>query len=318
MTQDLKVRLFQARPAVERYAEQVLRKPLNWGTSLIRIVSPDHNSKSLLYFITVDSKPPAVVQAFSNPSECDELARALKLREKNDIPIPRLLEKGSGLIDRARFGYSFVAMEWMPGEALKPGVPNQNVRDALASSLARLHRVKEKKWGAPGNLRRGSIREDWYRTITAKLQELHGGLQGLDRNLATLVDRWFRETLSSIAEPEEFNLTHGNLRPSSVLYDRERGASLVDCAAMRFARASCDLAQLRTTFFEREDSAWTDLLNRYYAHFPKTEREAIDKETRLMVAFDCLTQLKRRIYSSPEDEAKLDRLLHAIDLSHKQ
>lgn len=310
-----RIHVFEARPAVERYAETTLRKGLNWAPGPIRVVTPENNSKSLIYFVSLDTGPPLVVQAFSNAAECDQLARALHLRDKNEIPIPKLLEKGSGLLDRSRYGYSFVAMEFMAGEALKPGVPNQNVREALASALARLHRVKEKKWGPLGQTRRGSIREDWYRAITSQLNELNGGLPILDRNLASLVDRWFREALSSIQEPSEFELCHGNLIPSSILFDRDKGVSLVDCAQMHFERAASDLAQLRVTFFENEDASWTDFLNRYFSHFPKQSRENIEREIKLHVALSHLNKLKRRIYAGPEDEAKLERLLRAANLS---
>lgn len=316
MTKELRIRIFEARPAVERYAEQSLRKALGWGAGPIRIASAEHNSKSLLYFVSLDTGTPVVVQAFSDHAECEKLGRALRFRDKNDIPIPKLLEKGSGLLDRARYGYSFIAMEFMPGEGLKPGVPNQVVREALASSLARLHRIKEKKWGALGNGRRGSIREEWYRGITARLQDLHGGLSILDRNLAALIDRWFRETLTSIKEPDEFQLCHGNVRPSSVVFDRGRGASLVDCGEMHIGRAASDLAQLKLNFFEKEETAWADLLNRYFAHFTREERESAEKETRLLVAVAHLNMLRRKVYAGPDDEANLERLLKATGINH--
>lgn len=312
MPSDITTRRFEARPAVERYAEQSLRKPLAWGEGRIRIVIPEGGTRSLVYFVSLEEKPPIVVQAFSDAAECEQLARALSLRDKNDIPIPKLLHKSGGLLDRKRFGYSLIAMSLIPGEAIKSGVPNQNIREGLASSLVRLHRVREKKWGVIGSSHRGSIREAWYGAVTAKLHELEGGFPGLDRNMMALIDRWFKEALAAAEEPAEFHLCHGNLSPSSIIYAKTGEVGLVDCARMEFSCGAADLAELHNTLFLDEKIAWEDFLHRYFGHFSKPERQATLNEIRILDALFYLNKLRRRIFTGMEDEEILGRLMKIV------
>jgi len=277
--------------AAERYAERVLRPVLRWGSAPLTITPPPGGKRSILFFVRPTGFDPVVVHAFTLLKRRNVLRDALRVRDRYDIPIPRLLYSGCNWIEKLTFRYSFLATEFAPGEPLPDGTPGGPLRHALADALATLHSVRNSRWGGPGNLHRGPLKDDLARSIGRIINQLRD-VQQLAPSVPE-IENWFSSTLAKLSEPREFQLCHNNLAADDVHYEPKTGrVMLVDCAGMEFSRASRDLAAVHDTMFGGDDGAWDESLERYLAASPPERRREYDAEGSFFEAYFHLRKLR--------------------------
>ena len=306
--------------AIRCYLEQHVCPALHIPPAIERIAKPALGVKSTLFLVRPSGRAlPFVVRCLTSRAEARRLIDIYRFAEGHDLPTPRLLHADASGEHIKDHGFATVVEECLEGDhrTARPRSDDPSVErpvdtppdaaqlDALARTLAALHRIESDRWGHP--CRRGTAWIPWSLRGRLAFDRL---ILGKFKNRLASVERFdpayestWRGRILDFARSfrrgwdggPPFGLTHDKLNPGNVLFAPDAEAFLLDLGSLQFGFPGKDLAAALYFFC---DGAEAEVRFRriYFELLPDRVRDHFERNEPLYRAYHHLSRWAARAH----------------------
>jgi aminoglycoside phosphotransferase (APT) family kinase protein len=208
--------------------------------------------------------------------------RALTLLAEHEVRAPRLIHY---LADLPKYRAIFLTEEFVTGEVVPARKMDAARLEKIAVQLARLHSIRNSRWGPLGEEQRGGM-VSRLRTRIRRLMEtaVQEGLA--TREQARQAREWFQRWQRQLASPATYALLHGDLHPNNGLFTPDGDYCLIDFSKLNWGFAAKDIVRLRDRICGSDDGLFTAFEEKYLALLASEHREEYQRTKPFFLALN--------------------------------